>query len=849
MSNLHDAAYELHQNGVTVIPVRGDGSKAPALKRWQDHRTTEQDIDRWFGGMGPGGYDAMGIVTGPASGNLEMVEIEGAAAHRVPELATLASDSGLGELWARVNAGWLELSPSGGVHWFYRVEGDPIPGNTKLANALPVVNEAGRRIVPTLAETRGTGGQSVAAPTPGTAHPSGKPWVRLRGGPATVPTLTLEERGAFMDLMRTLDEQADLHNHTVPTDPGLLGDLLNAPKGGNSFEGTTPGDDYENKTDWADILGPAGWTLTSTRGRTRYWARPGKTIGISATTGNAPDRDRLFVFSSSTEFDPGVSITKLHAYTVLNHGGDHSAAAAALRKNGFGEPQQVRHPKYDNPQTPASAPNVDPVAAGNVLQLPAPEVDSQPVATVVPGLSLALTDDSNAMELIRRYGDKLRYNADQGRWLAWTGHRWDMQPSHGGYARELAKETARQLPTNGPEGSEKCLKHKRYSLSERGISSMLNQARTDPLITVVTNELDAHPWELNTPTGIVNLRTGELMPSDPAKLHTRSTAVGPDPAADPGVWDTFLEQTFPDPTVRDYMQRLAGYSSIGEVLAHVLPFAYGGGGNGKGVLFEALKAVLGSYAGKAPAGFLMANQFQAHPTELADLAGKRLVICSEVNEDDKFDEQKVKELTGGDTVKARFMRQDFFEFPPSHHLWLMGNNLPAVETGGDAFWRRCRLIPFTNKVPESAIVEDLQGILAREHGAAVLNWIIAGAVEFGARGLQEPGAVKAATAQYAEDVDTVGRFLEDECLIGPSYVGQAAKVTEVREAYERWCEGAGERAVGGRAFSAQLARHGVRVGRNAPKGAHGARMYGGIMLQPRAGLLESWGGDHAFKQQ
>lgn len=274
------------------------------------------------------------------------------------------------------------------------------------------------------------------------------------------------------------------------------------------------------------------------------------------------------------------------------------------------------------------------------------------------------------------------------------------------------------------------LRHKRYSLSDRGLTAMLNTARTDPTISVETDDLDQHPWELNTPNGIVNLRTGDTTPNDPERLHTRAAAIAADPDADQQPWTDFLAQTFPDPELRDYIQRLAGYSAVGEVREHILPFAHGAGGNGKGVFLETIKHALGSYAGKAPANFLMSTPHEDHPTSIADLAGRRLVITSEVNQRDRFDEQKVKELTGGDTVTARHMRQDFFEFTPTHHLWLMGNDKPAVESGGEAFWRRLRLLPFTNKIPEEDQDEELPIRLRTEHAPAILQWIIDGAVRY-----------------------------------------------------------------------------------------------------------------------
>ncbi|AYN58747.1 DNA primase/polymerase [Arthrobacter phage Peas] len=820
MSTL-EAAKELAAAGLSVVPVMTDGTKRPAggWKEYQTLRASTTKLHEWFAQ----GNQGIGIITGTISGNLEMSEVEGRGADRLPEIAQLATDTGLGDLWARLCAGWLEQSPSGGWHWFYKIsypEGFKFPGNTKLAKA---ANKE------TLAETRSEGGFVVVAPSAGTVHPSGKPWVRVAGGPSTIPTITPDEREAFHALLGTLNEytpevtQQAFSVTTTQRDP---------------LEGTTPGDDFENKTTWADILQPAGWTKLFTSGRTTYWRRPGKTLGMSATTGNAEDRDRLYVFTSSTEFEQETPYTKFGAYALLHHRGDHAAAASELRKKGHGsEPQRpVRVPlpgKLHSVPTVTPAPlpqsdltpHVQQMTAGTAALATVHDIDDHRA----PSVTLQRSDDGNAQALIDQYGDRLRYCSERGRWLAWNGNAWEWQHGTGGAAREYAKAIARALPDAGTEAQN----HKRRALSAKGTSDMLIQAQTDPRITVTIDQLDAHPWELNTPGGIIDLRTGQLTPPDPTKLHTRITACAPDFNADTTLWQTFLNQTFPEGEgLIAYMQRLVGYSAVGEVREHILPFAYGGGGNGKGVFLEAIKGVLGDYATTSPNGFLMASNYAPHTTEIARLAGQRMVICSEVNEDDKFDEAKVKALAGGDTLTARFMRQDDFTFKPTHQLWLMGNHQPAVESGGHSFWRRLRLIPFTHTVPDSQMIEDLQGILARDHGPAVLAWIARGAAEYAAKGLQEPAGVKAATEDYAHSVDTVGRFIEEECTLHPGTAAAhlATDVSAIRAAYERWCLDNGETALRGRAFQSQIRRHGVLTGAQAPRGTGGARRYGGITL-------------------
>lgn len=317
--SLYPTARELHRAGLNVIPVRCDGSKAPALKAWQRRRTTLADLATWFAGPHPR-YAALGVATGELSGGLELLEIEGPYADRLAEVYTAAEAGGYLPLLRRLN-GWAERSPSGGWHFLYRVAGVPVPGNTVLARA----EDGG-----VIAETRGTGGQVILAPTGGPAHPSGRPWERMAGGPGTAPTLTERERAVILSLFRSvLDARrpraAELPRALASARPVLAGQLR-------------PGDDFNARVDWADILTPAGWQLLSTHGRERRWARPGKqSPGHSATTGHAADADRLFVFSTSAApFEPGRPYSKFHAYALLHYAGDYGAAAAYLRAHGYG---------------------------------------------------------------------------------------------------------------------------------------------------------------------------------------------------------------------------------------------------------------------------------------------------------------------------------------------------------------------------------------------------------------------------------------------------------------------------------------------------------------------------------
>lgn len=453
---------------------------------------------------------------------------------------------------------------------------------------------------------------------------------------------------------------------------------------------------------------------------------------------------------------------------------------------------------------------------------PGPDPPTPPDDVEPPANTERLTDDGNANALIERHGVGIRYCHEKGRWLTWTGHRWRWEPSGGGTVREYAKDTARRIHP----GTKPARLWRNRSLSAMGTSSTLVQAATDNRVVVDLDQLDSDPWVLNTPGGVVDLRTGTLHAPTAAALHTRATAHTPDPAAPQEAWRAFLSTTFGgDLELIGYLQRLVGYSATGYIGPHILPFAHGSGGNGKGAFLEAVTKVLGDYATAAPNAFLMAQNYSPHETEIARLAGARMVLCSEVNGTDKFDEAKVKRLTGGDTLTARFMRQDHFTFAPTHHLWLLGNDKPAVTSGGRAFWRRCRLIPFLHEVPDNLIIDDLQGILARDHGPAILAWIVQGAVDYHRGGLREPNSVTDATLEYAHDQDTVGRFVEEMCRRSTSDVLKV-ETSVLGGAYEKWCAAEGETPVTGKRFGTELRnRFQVKDVRT-----HGRRWHTGIAL-------------------
>ncbi|MFJ4910707.1 phage/plasmid primase, P4 family [Streptomyces sp. NPDC093249] len=283
-----------------------------------------------------------------------------------------------------------------------------------------------------------------------------------------------------------------------------------------------------------------------------------------------------------------------------------------------------------------------------------------------------------------------------------------------------------------------------------------------------------------------------------------------------------------------FLHELLGYSITGDVGAQIMPFLYGQGKNGKSVLLEVMVKLLGDYADAAPPGFLMARPFEGHPTDLAELHGRRIIVCSELKPGDRFDEARVKLLTGGDRIKARRMRQDFFSFTPTHKLWLLGNHRPEVGTGGYAFWRRMTLIPFERVVATDRQIDNLADVLVTEEGPGIMHWLVRGAGRYleGPRDLTGPDQVRTATTAYAETEDHTGRFLGECCTLHPA---MRAEQRQLYNSYTGWCQMEGANPVSSRSFAARVRE---TIGISTPRQmilSNQRKFYPGIGLDTEGG--------------
>ncbi|MFB9464501.1 hypothetical protein [Streptomyces cinereospinus] len=342
-ADLRAAARELHDAGLCVLPIKADGSKKPVVSwlQYKVNRSTPEEHGSWFGSGKPRG---LAVVYGAVSGNVEMLEFEGRALELLGEVTEVMEASGLGDAWSALMNGWVTESPSVGLHCRVRIEGGDVPGSTKLASRLAEEHEytdeerqrlrekPNSRIIRVLVETRGEGGYGLVEPSGGSVHASGKPYLRKAGGPTTIPTLPAD----VMDAIRTVCRMFDAL--PVPEAPKTAPKPQPPLPGG----GVRPGEDFEARANWTDILRGVFRPLI-TRGHTTYWGWADGVGGVKATTGRDPEKDRLWVFATGSEFQADVPYSKFGAYTLLEHSGNFKAAAAELRRQGYGtEPPRRR---------------------------------------------------------------------------------------------------------------------------------------------------------------------------------------------------------------------------------------------------------------------------------------------------------------------------------------------------------------------------------------------------------------------------------------------------------------------------------------------------------------------------
>ncbi len=452
--------------------------------------------------------------------------------------------------------------------------------------------------------------------------------------------------------------------------------------------------------------------------------------------------------SRSAKFDPDETEARWHGFRP-----DHTGYAAI-----FAEAQRRG---WRNPR--ASAAQAPPASDPDEVRSP------------------EFSDEALALAFAAEHAERLRYVAMWGAWQHWNGRRWATDESMLAFdlARTICREAAARCD-NKPSIA-------KGVASAKTVAAVVTLARADRRLAADVDQWDRDLYALNTPDGVVDLRTGYTRPHDPRDYLTKITAVGP--GGDCPRWLAFLAQiTGGDRELQDFLQRAAGYGLCGDPREDIILFGHGSGLNGKSVFVDTLGWVLGDYHTAAPSEVFTASNTDKHPTELARLRAARLVTSSEIEPGKRWAESRIKSLTGGDVIVARFLHRDFFEYRPQFTLLIIGNSKPSLRSVDVAIRRRLLLIPFSQTIPASERDNGLRAKLRAEAGG-ILRWMIEGCLLWQHHGLAPPPCVREATDAYLDAEDTVGRWIDARCEVSPSAFTTSKALWS---SYKLWAEDEGE---------------------------------------------------------
>ena len=441
-------------------------------------------------------------------------------------------------------------------------------------------------------------------------------------------------------------------------------------------------------------------------------------------------------------------------------------------------------------------------------------------------LPAAFSEDAIAVEWVKRHGEDWRYVAQWGQWYKWAGDVW--QQDHKQEPIDLARHVCREAITWPGASDLKKADLLRLS-SARTANSVLQFVKADRAIAATTEQWDKELMYLCVPGGVIDLVSGKLIEPERTQYVTKRTAVAPDHGT-PHQWLEFLERVCDyDKTLVSYLQRFAGYCLTGETSEHAFAFLYGTGANGKTTFVQTLLGIMGEYAVTASMETFAESPGERHSTEIARLRGARLVATEETSTGSRWNEGRIKRLTGGGKIAARFMRQDDFEFEPRFKLLIAGNHKPSLRAD-EAMKRRVHLIPFIVTIPEAERDRELASKLKAEW-PQIFAWMLDGCAEWQRTGLSATDRIKEASAAYIESNDTLGAWLEERTEPLPN--GDISDGKTLYKDFAGWCEAQGETVWKRRGWSDAMIDRGFKDARKRINGTLTRGFYGvKLRLEP-----------------
>lgn len=426
--------------------------------------------------------------------------------------------------------------------------------------------------------------------------------------------------------------------------------------------------------------------------------------------------------------------------------------------------------------------------------------------------ALPYSDYTNALALVRDHGQKLRYCYPWKSWLVWTGTHWQRDTSGMvmRYAKQTIKRLARQAEDLDEDAAKVLMGHIKSSLAASKLKAMVELAQSEEGIPIQPESIDADPWLLNVENGTLDLKTGQLRAHRQNDLLTRCIAITYDSQAQCPVWERFLWRAMGGIIAKgeeeadlgsgelenrrladerataliDFLRRAVGYSLTGSTREQCIFILHGPTKTGKSTFLATLRGLLGPYGAQADMKSFMHKDRDEVRNDLADLAGSRFVCALESQKGRRLAEELIKQVTGGvDRIKARFLFQEYFEFVPQFKIFLGTNHKPVIRDTDSAIWERIRLVPFIVHIPKPERDKTLDEQLQREL-PGILSWALRGCLEWQELGeLREPEAVEEATQNYRDEMDDVGQFLQEVCVLGEAC---KAKASLLLKAYHQW---------------------------------------------------------------
>jgi putative DNA primase/helicase len=796
--------------GCSVVPIRADGTKKPAVE-WKDHQAVAADTDQlraWFlRRPAPG----IGLVCGKVSGNLEMTELEGRAftAETIQAIGQRCDDLHVGDVFALLlsdDFGYTETTPSGGIHLLYRITDHDVPGNTKLARRPATAEELADKPldkVKVLAETRGEGGYVIVAPTGGPVHPTGQPWEVLAGRLGQIPAITWEQRHwihqAIRDVLDQMPPEVAPERLVVAGPPRTAGSPLR------------PGDDFNERANWPDILQPEGWTFSHRQGETLYWTRPGKDRreGHSATTGHAGRgaNDRLYVMSSATDLPTEEPLSKFYVYTHYNHRGSFTDATRELSRRGYG---QQRSDTFHSSSQPKELSTLD-----------SPKTEPLPSLSRTPRGRQDYTISGAANRFVQEQGHFFWYVTEEKTWRMWNGVAWQRDELGAGVSlafeamTEDMMDEADRLLAQAVEDPDKLPMAKAFN---KHVNAIRNANRSNLLALVANQRLisaakfDADPRYLNLRNGVYDLVDDVFLDHHPKFLLTKVADVEYDELAQAPRTEAFFEELLPSQPMREFVYQALGYSMTGEADRKAMMVLQGQSNSGKTQLTELMQGLLGDYAVPVSPGTFTQKRDNGPNPELHDMRGARFVYTSETSHDIALDEELVKRVTGKDTMTTRTLYEKPQRWIPQCVVWIATNNLPRFGSDAEAMWRRVKTIRFVNEFTDDGssghlAQPNIGRSLARDEASGLFNLLLAALRRYRNAGrLVEPQELKESVAEHRQETDPVSQWVSVVQGRGQLVATPGARVSQavIRRAYTLWCQDEGFQALAAQRFGIAL---------------------------------------------